>query len=73
MKRSLPIEEQDNVIKLLAENDPLPKKYKDHGPSGNWNGFRECHIQSEWLLIYKVFNNNLILSLSRTGSHSDLF
>ena len=73
MKRGLPIEELDNVIRLLAEDDPLPEKYKDHDLSGSWKGFRECHIQPDWLLIYRVFNNNLILSLSRTGSHSDLF
>ena len=73
MKRGLPIEELDNVIRLLAEDDPLPEKYKDHDLSGNWKGFRECHIQPNWLLIYCVFNNSLILSLARTGSHSDLF
>ena len=73
MKRGLPIEELDNVIRLLAEDDPLPEKYKDHDLSGNWKGFRECHIQPNWLLIYRVFNNNLILSLARTGSHSDFF
>ena len=73
MKRGLPIEELDNVIRLLAEDDPLPEKYRDHDLSGNWKGFRECHIQPNWLLIYHIFNNNLILSLARTGSHSDLF
>ena len=73
MKRELPIEELDNVIRLLAEDEPLPEKYRDHDLSGNWKGFRECHIQSNWLLIYHIFNNNLILSLARTGSHSDLF
>lgn len=73
MKRGLPIEKLDNVIRLLAEDDPLPEKYRDHDLSGNWKGFRECHIELSWLLIYKIFNNNLILSLARTGSHSDLF
>ena len=73
MKRGLPIEELDNVIRLLVEDDPLPEKYKDHDLSGSWKGFRECHIQPDWLLIYRFFNNNLILTLSRTGSHSDLF
>ena len=73
MKRGLPIEELDNVIRLLAEDNPLPEEYKDHELSGNWKGFRECHIQPNWLLIYRFFNNNLILSLTRTGSHSDLF
>ena len=73
MKRRLPIEELDIVIKLLSLDIPLPESYKDHSLSGNWEGFRECHIQPNWLLIYKISNNNLILTLSRTGSHSDLF
>ncbi|MBQ7727820.1 MAG: type II toxin-antitoxin system YafQ family toxin [Clostridia bacterium] len=73
MKRGLPIEGLDTVIRLLAQDDPLPNTYKDHDLSGNWEGFRECHIQPNWLLIYKICNNNLILTLARTGSHSDLF
>lgn len=72
-KRGLPIGELDHVIRLLANDNPLPDKYRDHELGGNWKGFRECHIQPDWLLIYKITNNNLILSLSRTGSHSDLF
>ena len=73
MKRNLPIEELDNVIRLLASEISLPEKYRDHELSGNYNGFRECHILNDWLLIYKLQNNNLILSLTRTGTHSDLF
>lgn len=73
MKRGLPIDELDNVIRMLAESDSLPEKYKDHELSGNWKGFRECHVQPNWLLIYHIYDNNLILSLVRTGTHSDLF
>lgn len=73
IRRGLPIEELDSVIKLLTQDDPLPLKYKDHDLSGNFKGFRECHILPDWLLIYKVSNNNLILVLARTGTHSDLF
>lgn len=73
MKRGLPIEELDILIRLLSSDASLPEKYKDHDLSGNWKGFRECHIQPNWLLIYKFSNNKLILTLSRTGSHSDLF
>ncbi|MBQ7994612.1 MAG: type II toxin-antitoxin system YafQ family toxin [Bacilli bacterium] len=73
MKRGLPIDELDNVIRMLAEGDSLPEKYKDHESSGNWKGFRECHVQPNWLLIYHIYDNNLILSLVRTGTHSDLF
>lgn len=73
IKRNLPINELDKVIELLSLDAPLPEKYLDHDLSGNWKGFRECHIQPNWLLIYKISNNKLILTLSRTGSHSDLF
>lgn len=73
MKRGLPIEELDYVIKLLVEDNPLPSLYKDHELTGAWKGFRECHIKPDWLLIYQIVKERLILSLSRTGSHSDLF
>ena len=73
MKRGYPIEELDRVIRLLAEDDPLPEKHKDHELSGNWRGFRECHIQPDWLLIYDIEDGKLILYLARTGTHSYLF
>ena len=60
-------------ISRLANEVPLPEQFKDHNLSGNYNGFRECHIAPDWLLIYQVNNNELVLVLSRTGSHSDLF
>lgn len=59
------------VIELLAYGKPLPEKYKDHWLTGNWAGCRECHIQPDWLLIYKIHGN--FLYLLRTGSHSNLF
>ena len=73
IKRNLPIEKLDTLIDLLASDDILPEQYKDHALSGNWYGFRECHILPNWLLIYRITSNNLILTLSRTGSHSDVF
>lgn len=73
MKRGLEIELLDNIIKLLANGEKLPDENKDHNLTGNYKGYRECHIQPDWLLIYKISDNILILSLSRTGSHSDLF
>ena len=73
IKRGYRIEELDRVITMLANNLILPVKYKDHELSGAWKGFRECHIEPDWLLIYRVINNDLILTLIRTGSHSDLF
>lgn len=61
------------IIDLLADGKSLPEKNRDHELSGNFKGFRECHIQPDWLLIYEISDNELILFLTRTGSHSDLF
>ena len=65
------LEELSTVIEKLIEEIELPQKYKDHQLTGNWNRRRECHIRSDWLLIYKIENG--ILYLERTGSHSELF
>lgn len=73
MKRGLPVSLLDEVIALLATEETLPEKYRDHALSGNWLGHRECHILPNWLLIYRIEKNILVLTLSRTGSHSDLF
>lgn len=72
-KRGLKIELLTDVLNLLANGDKLPEKYKDHALTGNYSHCRECHIQPDWLLIYEYANNDLILYLTRTGSHSDLF
>ena len=61
------------IINNLANAVPLPEKNRDHELSGYFKGCRECHIQPDWLLIYEINNNELILYLTRTGSHSDLF
>lgn len=61
------------VIKMLADGTELPSQYKDHWLKGSFTGCRECHIQPDWLLIYEIDDGNLILYLTRTGSHSDLF
>ena len=61
------------VVGELAEQRPLDAKFNDHPLTGNWLGFRECHIQPDWLLIYLVNNGMLTLTLSRTGTHADLF
>lgn len=61
------------VIKKLANGETLPEKYKDHSLSGNYKDCRECHITPDWLLIYEVSDGELILYLTRTGTHSDLF
>ena len=72
-KRGLNTDLLINVVKLLATTDQLPEEYKDHELSGNWKGFRECHIQPDWLLIYTISVDKLVLTLVRTGTHSDLF
>ena len=61
------------VVDTLAQGHKLPDKYKDHSLIGNYNGCRECHITSDWLLIYELSDGELILYLARTGTHSDLF
>lgn len=62
-----------NVLKILAAGEPLPEKYKDHSLTGNYKGRRECHITPDWLLIYEIVKSEVILYLTRTGTHSDLF
>lgn len=61
------------VIQLLADGQKLPEKNRDHSLSGNFAGCRECHIAPDWLLIYELSDSDLILYLTRTGTHSDLF
>ncbi len=73
MKRHLNIELLDDIVRKLAACEPLPEKNKDHPLTGEWIGPRECHIQPDWLLVYRVEQNLLVLTLSRTGTHSDLF
>lgn len=72
-KRGYKIELLTDVIKKLANGEILDPKYKDHQLSGNFGFYRECHIQPNWLLIYELDGNELILHLTRTGTHSDLF
>ena len=73
MKRRLAMELLDEIIATLAMGEPLPEKNKDHALTGNWAGHRECHILPDWLLIYRIEDDVLVLTLSRTGTHSDLF
>ena len=73
MKRHLDIELLDDIIRALSRGETLPEKNKDHELSGDWAGHRECHIQPDWLLVYRVEDDVLVLTLARTGTHSDLF
>lgn len=63
----------NKTIEILANGDKLPENYYDHALSGNWVGHRECHIQPDWLLAYYYEDDILVLTLARTGTHSDLF
>ena len=73
LKRGCNPELFKEVLELLVHEEPLPKKYHDHSLVGNYRSYRECHIQPDWLLIYKIDGGKLLLTLARTGTHSDLF
>jgi mRNA interferase YafQ len=73
IKRGLPMNLLDEVLETLVEENPLAPKYNDHALTGNYIGFRECHILPDWLLVYTVDKGRLILTATRTGTHSDLF
>ena len=71
--RGYDIELINQIIKKLANGEKLEEKNKDQDLRGNWEGYRECHILPDWLLVYKYIEDELILYLTRTGTHSDLF
>ncbi|MED9969762.1 MAG: type II toxin-antitoxin system YafQ family toxin [Ruminococcus sp.] len=72
-KRGYQIKLIQEVVRKLSDGELLEPKYKDHPLSGDYSGCRECHITPDWLLIYEMYEDNLILYLTRTGTHSDLF
>ena len=72
-KRGQNLQLLTDVIRKLAAGEPLPEKNRDHALKGEYAGCRECHITSDWLLIYAIRNDMLELYLTRTGTHSDLF
>lgn len=73
LRRHRDIRLLDDIIRALARDEVLPERHKDHALTGDWAGYRECHIQPDWLLVYRQEEDVLVLTLSRTGSHSDLF
>ena len=73
IKRNLAIEKLDLAIELLATNGLLPLEYNDHPLVGNKKGLRECHIEPDWLLVYEIDHGLLVLVLTSTGTHTDLF
>ncbi len=72
-KRGCNMEHLRDVVNTLAQEQQLDRKYRDHGLTGNYDGFRECHVEPDWLLIYRISHKSLELFLFRTGTHSDLF
>ena len=73
LKRHMNVDLLDDIIRALSRGESLPEKNRDHALTGDWIGHRECHIQPDWLLIYRIEGDVLVLTLARTGSHSDLF
>lgn len=75
VKRGCDPKKLEKVITLLCNEETLPEEYRDHAlvDSRDYKGMRECHIQNDWLLVYKIVRETLILKLIRTGTHSDLF
>ena len=73
VRRGYDVRLLEEVITILSEQKPLPESYRDHNLSGDYIGCRECHITPDWLLIYEIKNDELVLCLTRTGTHSDLF
>lgn len=73
IKRGYDMKLLEQVVDTLLAGKKLPAKYKVHQLSGNYVNHMECHILSDWLLIYRIYEDVLVLTLSRTGSHSDLF
>lgn len=70
-KRGKDLDKLINVIELLISGDDLPARLRDYTLTGNWKGWRDCHIEPDWLLIYKMMPKEIVLD--RTGTHSDLF
>jgi len=71
LRRGKDLQKLKDIIDLLIVGKPLPPKNRDHPLTGNWSGWRDCHLEPDWLLIYKVSPKELILG--RTGTHSDLY
>jgi len=73
IKRGADIAKLETVVNILASGEPLPPQYHDHALTGDMEGTRDCHITPDWLLIYRINGNVLTLTLTRTGTHADLF
>jgi mRNA interferase YafQ len=73
VKRGLDISRLEEAILILAKGEMLPPKYRDHQLQGKLSAFRECHLKDDWLLVYRIIEDKLILSLHGTGTHADIF
>jgi mRNA interferase YafQ len=71
LRQGVDISKLEQVVATIVAQEPLQERLRDHALVGNWKGFRECHIQPDWLLIYRVDEDQL--ELARTGSHAQLF
>ena len=72
VKQGKDMEKLKAVIEKISNNQPLPESFHDHKLSGDWEGFRDCHIEPDWVLIYRIEEKRLILALMRMGSHTEL-
>lgn len=72
-KRGYDIRILEKAIEILAAGQALPPEYRDHPLIGDYTGCRECHLAPDWLLVYEIIEEELLLYLTRTGTHSDLF
>ena len=72
-RRGYDLDLLDETVDKLTNREPLPQKNQDHALSGNYAGFRECHVQPDWLLVYRIDEEEAYVFLARTGTHSDLF
>ena len=73
LRRGKDINKLETVVSILARGEQLPAKYKHHALSGDLEGLRDCHIENDWLLLYYIEDNVLVLTLTDTGTHADLF
>ena len=72
-KRGRDISKLTAALNLLASGEQMPENYKDHPLKGEMRGYRECHIEPDWLLVYQIVQDKLVLLASGTGTHTDLF
>ena len=73
LRRGADLDKLETVVNILAAGETLPPQYHAHALTGDMEGTRDCHITPDWLLLYRIENDVLVLTLTRTGSHAELF